>query len=369
MGNLNFLEKRLSRLERMFESERKFEGKQVGIIYHVCTLQSYLDWILPNDTLQASGKHYNWLYDDNDYVSFTRDKYFVVGTKDVQKSKVLVQLVVDGDRLSDRYKVGPYNDFAYGPDGEKVDDSSMVKYREMEEVVKGPIKNISKYIKEVRIDVFDMDNAALTKIRRAKLDDQNVKYFHFIKGYQDKSFTTWARENGLRDGTPLNEAMPKFKEFINRNKFNELLFSYDVDDVAKAIKGKADLNAKYPAGYVLETYADDDSNIEIIEMCLDHGANPNLKFDSGETPLTSAAEFNSAVICKALIDAGANVDDTNIDGDTALIIASRDKSKNAVQVLIGAGADVNAVNSRGETAVSVAATKQIAAMLKKAGAV
>ena len=356
------LEYRISKLEKALKNE----GKQVGTLYHVCTLKAYTDWIAPTDTLQASGKYYNWVYGGNDYVSFTRDKYFVVGTKSVQASKVLIQLVVDGDKLSENYKVGPYNDFAFGPNGEHVDDGNASKYREKEEAVKGPIKNLSKYTKETRLDVFDMDSSALAMIRRAKLDEQEVKYFHFIKGYQDKQFTAYLKERGIKDGTPLAECMPVFKDYVNLNKFNELLFSYDYDDIAKAIKGKANLNAKYPTGYVLETYCDDDSNLDIVELCLSKGADPNIVMDGGKTPLMAAAEFNSSNIAQTLIDAGADVDAKDVNGNTALMVAAREKSKDVIDTLLKAGADVNAENDDGETAMSVAATKQIANMLKKA---
>jgi hypothetical protein len=356
------LEYRIAKLEKMLKNE----AKQVGTFYHVCTLKAYLEWIAPKDMLQASGKYYNWVYGGNDYVSFTRDKYFVVGTKSVQASKVLVQLVIDGDKLSENHKIGPYNDFAFGPNGEHVDDGAASKYREKEETCKGPIKNLSKYIKEIRIDVFDMDSSTLSMIRSARLDGDNVKYFHFIKGFQDKTFTAWMKENGVRDGMPLSEAMVKFKDYINLNKFNELLFSYDIDDVSKAIKLKADLNAEYPTGYILETYAEDDSNLDIVELCLSKGADPNLKMKNGWYPLMSAAEYDSPEICKALVESGAMINATNNDGDTALIIASKNKSTDAVKTLIELGANVNVENNYHETAADVATSKQIVSLLKKA---
>ena len=128
------LEKRIAFLE-----SNLFEAKQVGTLYHVCTLDAYLKWIEPEDMLQASGKYYNWVYGNNDFVSFTRDKYFVVGTKSVQKSSVLVQLVIDGDKLSEHYKIGPYNDFAFGPNGEHIDDGDTA-YQKKKKRVKGQLK-------------------------------------------------------------------------------------------------------------------------------------------------------------------------------------------------------------------------------------
>ena len=371
MRNLNerftFLEKRLSKLESLLKL-KKFEAKQVGIIYHVCTLKAYLEWIAPKDTLQASGKYYNWVYGGDDYVSFTRDKYFVVGTKSVQKAKVLVQLVIDGDKLSENYKIGPYNDFAFDKDGKQIDDGDLAKYREKEEAVKGPIKNLSKYIKEIRVDVFDMDKSTLSQIRRAKLDGANVKYFHFIKAYQDKSFTSWMKENGVKNGMTLNEAMPKFNEYVNREKIDELLFSYDIDDIKEAVKKyKTSLNIRYPSGWVLENYVTDDDYTDIVKYLLDNGANPNLMME-GATPLVITAMYDCPNMAELLVNKGADIDLTISNGDTALIVGARERSESAVAKLISLGADVNIKNKSGKTAMSVARTKQIANMLKEAGA-
>ena len=362
-----FLEKRLLKLEKLLKL-KKFEAKQVGTIYHVCTLKAYLEWIVPKDTLQASGKYYNWVYRGDDYVSFTRDKYFVVGTKSVQASKVLVQLVIDGDKLSENYKIGPYNDFAFSKHGEHIDDGDFAYYREKEEACKGPIKNISKYIKEIRIDASGMDKNTLSQIRRAKLDGANVKYFHFIKGYQDKSFTAWMKENGVKDGMTLNEVMPKFKGYVNRDKIDELLFSYDIDDVKEAVKKyKTNLNAHYPSGWVLENYVIDDDYTDIVKYLLDNGANPNIMMD-GITPLGVTAVYDCPNMAELLVNNGADLELATSNGDTALIIGSREGSESTVAKLISLGADVNAKNKSGKTAMSIAKTKQIANMLKKAGA-
>ena len=372
MRNLNerfiFLEKRLSKLEKLFKL-KKFEAKQVGIIYHVCTLKAYLEWIAPKDILQASGKYYNWVYGGDDYVSFTRDKYFVVDTKSVRASKVLVQLVIDGDKLSENYKIGPYNDFAFDQDhGEHIDDGELAKYREKEEAVKGPIKNLSKYIKEIRVDVVDMDKDVLSQIRKAKLDGANVKYFHFIKGKQDKSFTAWMKENGVKNGMTLNEVMPKFKYYVNREKIDEMLFSYDIDDIKEAVKKyKVSLNTRYPSGWVLENYVIDDDYTDIVKYLLDNGANPNLMME-GITPLGVTAVYDCPNMAELLVNNGADLELATSNGDTALIIGAREGSESTVAKLISLGADVNAKNKSGKTAMSIAKTKQIANMLKKAGA-
>lgn len=357
------LNKRIAKLENAV-----LEAKQVGTLYHVCTLDAYLKYIEPYDQLVASGKYYNWVYGGNDFVSFTRDKYFVVSTKSVQRSKVLIQLVIDGDKLSERYKIGPYNDFAFGLKGEPVDDSSAVEYREKEEVVRGPINNLSKYIKEIRVDVFDMDSSALSKIRRAKLDGPNVKYFHFIKDFQAQPLTKWLKENGVTDGIPLQEAMIKFKEYVDREKNAELLFSHDIEDIEKAIKRKANLNIEYPSGWVLEEYLADDDESDIVEYLVSSGANPNIIMGNS-TPLTLAADYGCADIIEVLVNNGADIELKNPLGETSLTSAVTSNSIDSVIKLIKLGADVNAANDNGNTPLSLASSKRMINILKKAGAI
>lgn len=120
------------------------ESKQVGKIYHVCTLDAVAGYIAPKDTLSSSGRYTNQILKRKDAVSFTRDKRFVVQTKRNREADMLIQFAVDGTMLSDKYKVVPYNDFAFGPDGSKVGFSP--KELEKEEVVAGKITKFSSYI-------------------------------------------------------------------------------------------------------------------------------------------------------------------------------------------------------------------------------
>lgn len=357
------------RLDRLENKLHVYESKQVGDIYHVCTLEAYLKYIEPNDELVASGKHFNHLHGSSEYVSFTRDKYFVVGTQSVQKSKVLVQLVVDGNLLSENRKVGPYNDMVFNKEGELVDNVDPDK-REQEEVVLGPIENFSRFVKEIRVDVFDMDSSALAKIRKSKLvDNPKARYFHFIVKYQDKAFREFMKENGIKfDSVPLASVMPLFKDYVNRGKFNDQLFSWDESEILKAIRAKANLNIAYSNGYVLENYCDSDKNIEIVELLLSKGADPNVKMTKGRTPIMVSAEFNCPATIELLANSGADVDYADLNGRTAIMIASMAGNKDAVAALIDSGADLNAVDKDGNTAMSLASKKLIATMLKKAGA-
>jgi hypothetical protein len=58
-----------------------------------------------------------------------------------------VSIVIDGNKLSNNYKIVPYTDYNW----QYKDPMRNRIYNEMEEFVKGDIKNIKKYIKEIRI--------------------------------------------------------------------------------------------------------------------------------------------------------------------------------------------------------------------------
>jgi hypothetical protein len=124
----------------MVKLRRFYEAKQVGDIYHFCTLQVAVKYIIPNDTLSPSGKWTNSLIGSSNVLSFTRDKRFIVDL--LSYEKILVRFDVDGNKLSENHKIFPYNDIdtsVYGGDLEK------------EEVVVGKITNFSKYIKSISI--------------------------------------------------------------------------------------------------------------------------------------------------------------------------------------------------------------------------
>jgi hypothetical protein len=110
------------------------EGKQVGLLYHWTDLMGSLNIISQNflkgyltDTFQKQPS-----------VSFTRDKNFYKG-KNKLATKPEICFVVDGDKLSNHYKIQPFQD-------------PKIKKDEMEEKVltKG-IENFSQYVTKVII--------------------------------------------------------------------------------------------------------------------------------------------------------------------------------------------------------------------------
>jgi ankyrin repeat protein len=82
---------------------------------------------------------------------------------------------------------------------------------------------------------------------------------------------------------------------------------------------------------------------EIVELLLDHGADPNIGGENDmRTPLHLAAGNGNAKIVKLLLDKGkANTEITSNEGYTALINAAEMARLQVVEVLIEHGADAN----------------------------
>lgn len=165
---------------KLVKKEIITEAKQLGKLYHVTTLESVANYIAPTDTLKGSGKYKNWLKGGRtDVVSFTRDKRFVVGTRSTRQANVLFDFEVDGDKLSEKYKVFPYNDLVFDQDS----GASELKYHsnkslEHEEVVIGEIHPFSKYVKGVRfcVSVWQLNDFINIEEHIRKANDYLFKF-------------------------------------------------------------------------------------------------------------------------------------------------------------------------------------------------
>lgn len=135
------------------------EGKNIGSVYHYTQLK-HLILIFREDKLNASTNHPVAKIiagEDTKFrrlVSTTRDKNFHKQPREIGGIEVRIEL--DGDKLSDNYKIGAWDDRTrYGV----VDKNAMETYGdEMEDVWYGNkmeadrgIKNITKYIKSIEI--------------------------------------------------------------------------------------------------------------------------------------------------------------------------------------------------------------------------
>ncbi len=129
------------------------EGKQVGILYHY-TENWLLKQIIETDTLLAP-------------VSFTRRQSNWV--RDFTNGESII--VVDGDKLSNNYKIRPYQDI--NPFLDDIDDESPSfeggKNEEYEERVDRNITDLNKYILKIIFLVPDSEIESLLK-------EKNIPY-------------------------------------------------------------------------------------------------------------------------------------------------------------------------------------------------
>ena len=349
------LEYRISKLEKQI-----YESKQVGDLYHICTPDSYIKYIYPNDQLSASGKYTNYLYKGNDYISFTRDKYFVVATETIKNSAILFQLVIDGDKLSDNYKVRPYNDFAF------TNYNYNPKLLEKEEVVKGPIKNISNYIKEIHFDLFGIDDKIANDLKELANDptikSSNVVYYNFMRNKTDK-LKRLIKEANIKNGDPIKLVAERLS-YALANDSEPLLFSGNIDDIQRAIESGADVNAKYDRGYLLDYYCRD-RYLPIVELLLKSGARLELPNMSA---IITAAKYDQVKLLDLFIKHGANINTVDSDGDSPLMWAAMNDNYNAAEFLVNHGANVNTTDNDGESAYTLTDSRKIKSLLKSHGA-
>lgn len=138
--------------------ESILEAKQVGTIYH---FTNDLEKILQTNTLKATSVKSSSI--PLSTVSFTRTPH---RTFDIARYSDSV-LVVDGDKLSNNYKISPFKD-------PKVDWED-----EMEERIFSDIPNIDQYIIKVILfkDEFDEDVIPLLKEKNIPYEIKPVRVY------------------------------------------------------------------------------------------------------------------------------------------------------------------------------------------------
>jgi len=115
------------------------EAKQVGTLYHFTSYGGF-DAILKDNLVLKT-----YQTDIQPYVSFTRNKHFRSDTISTQ-----VRIVIDGDKLSQRYKIAPHADVKAGYGRKSQDEAeeriSLVKYPQGVDIKKSLIRvDIKKF--------------------------------------------------------------------------------------------------------------------------------------------------------------------------------------------------------------------------------
>jgi len=230
------------------------EGKQVGILYHFTNILSVIR-ILKHDRLEASGAGGKY-----QYVSFTRDKFFYKHeTSGDNITSTDFRIVIDGDKLSNRFKITPYNDnstdnwsgsASYSHTNKQLPDSERAEaylkhldYDEKEERVEGDIRDIRDFI--ISIDIISMGNYydhdkeniknlyTICKQSNIKLNQVDEKKIKNTAGY---SFNSLEEDTVPEKDMNLNSL--KLKDTLNPKiwKGKGIL----VEDVHKAIMAVAE---------------------------------------------------------------------------------------------------------------------------------
>ena len=112
-------------MSTVFDRLKIESAKQVGTLYHLTNLDG-IEYILDKNILSSKNFGGN--------VSFTRNK--MMNSYIGARPDTLFKLMIDGNKLSNNYSINPT----------QFHSQTNVSLKEFEEVVKGPIKDISKYI-------------------------------------------------------------------------------------------------------------------------------------------------------------------------------------------------------------------------------
>ncbi len=125
----------------------------------------------------------------------------------------------------------------------------------------------------------------------------------------------------------------------------------------------------YRFGKSTMTFSASGGIMDSIKALIAAGADVNAKDKQGVTALMSAAFIGDPDIVKALIAARADINAQDIQGETPLMkAATLYGNVDCVKAIIAAGADLNAKDNTGKTALARAMSRDMAAVLRAAGA-
>jgi len=139
------------------------------------------------------------------------------------------------------------------------------------------------------------------------------------------------------------------------------------------LKSGADPNESSNNGLTPLLAAIEDSNLPILEILIQGGADVNsVRIINGTTPLLRAAELGNITIVKPLVENGAKLDFQNLkSGKHSLIVACEKDHGLVVAYLIQQGADLELKDEQGRTSLHYAVLSrqpEIVQLLLKGGA-
>lgn len=362
-----YLSNRLSKLER-----KLFEAKQVGTLYHVCSVEAARNYIFPEDQLKGSGKYTaNKITGTKDVIYFSRNKR-IDNVAFLTRSHMIIQFVVDGDKLSERYHIFPYNDFIdderTGYSGSnslrpvKTPLNQLINNRQQEECVIGTIKNFSSYVTKINM-YYD---------KTIKLSGASTKRYYDKAEAEEvvEEVSKFCKSHGIELNLANNlKALLKIPFEVKRNTSasNSNSNSNSNSDSKKKAVSKSMSKTELDREFWRAAYT---SDIDSMKELLAAGANINYG-EYNRTYLHHLAFFkklsdDDLKVAQFLIDSGCDVNQKDINGCTALLIGVNNIP--FATMLIKAGADPNIADNEGNTPLSKCKKAGIKKLLIAAGA-
>lgn len=184
---------------------------------------------------------------------------------------------------------------------------------------------------------------------------------------------TISKDTDLEKATSYALNQSVIKSWQERAKesisINDLIFAGQVDLVRQKLgEQNIDLNQTSVGGWTPLLYASAQGYTEIMELLLNHAADPNLGNIKKITPLHYGARYNNLHVCKLLLDFGANPNLQDDEGWTPLMIAANFGNLKLVSNLLAAGAKPELKNDAGLRALDIAQRNkhgQVAKLLRK----
>jgi len=146
------------------------ERKQVGNLYHFTQI-IYLPAILKSKKLETP----KW----TSYVSFTRNK-ILPNTNPENWKYATVRLTIDGDKLSDKYKIKPYSYFK-SPLGSEDEERIKNKSVDIKILAIDVLYGASEYMEDMGYEYFDLNSTVELQELLNKATKDLEKYKSKIK--------------------------------------------------------------------------------------------------------------------------------------------------------------------------------------------
>jgi hypothetical protein len=151
---------------KKFDFFSLLERKNIGILYHVTSIQSLVS-ILKTNTIQGSDVSMDGGNTYINLISTTRNKSFLY---DFRNKDMVAQIVLDGNMISDNYKI---KSFDYWRGEHYIEGETHIEDEDEELIFvgSGGLKNITSYI--VKVNLFS---------KGTELDEQSTEAISVLEG-------------------------------------------------------------------------------------------------------------------------------------------------------------------------------------------